>query len=319
MTAATAVAGRAPVVGPRTVAELARAEARYVLRSPMLWLGTAVYAGTACLPMFTGRGGSGASGDLYMTYQYPAGALAMAAFLVAVWAAQRERSLTTAEMFVNTPARRWERTAGLLGAAVVPFGLALLIGVVQAVVIRALGGLSIGTAPRSAMVNPTPLELLGPPLAVVCSFVAGVAVVRVVRSRAVSALLGIVGGAFLFLFFWIWYYVPFALVAVHRTALVSRNLGMEPSEAELDRFVAVHPPDEYTPGHLGLEQDLEYYGLHLLFVAGLTAALAGLALLRSGSDRRSWRVLLVGLGAAVLAVLGEVLLVEGTRDWGGFL
>ena len=319
MTAAAAVAGRAPVVGARTVAELARAEIRYVLRNPVLWLGTAVYAGTAYLPAITGQGSTDTAGDLYLTYQYPAGALAMAAFLVAVWAAQRERPATTAELFGNTPARRWDRTVGLLGAAVVPFVLALVIGSVQALVIRAKGGIPVGDAPWTATLTPTPLELLGPPLAVACSFVAGVAVARLVRSRAVSALLGVVGGAFLFLFFWIWYTVPFALFAVSRTALVSRDLGLALTEAELGRAEAVDVPDRFTPGFSGIERDLVFYGLHLLFVVGLTGALAGIALLRSGPDRRSWRVFLGGLALAALAVAAQLLLVEGARNWMGTL
>jgi hypothetical protein len=239
----------------------------------------------------------------------------VAAFLVAVCAAQRERPATTAELFANTPARRWERTAGLLGATVVPSGLALLIGLVQLIVIRSVGGIPVGDAPWTTTLLPTPLELLGPPLAVACSFVAGIAVVRIVRSRAVAALLGVIGGAFLFLFFWIWLVVPFALFAVQRTALVTRELGAEPTEAELDGFLAVDAPDQHTPIFSGIDRDLGYYGLHLGFVVGLTTLLAGIALLRSGSDRRSWRVFAVGLVVTVLAVLAQLLFVEGARDW----
>jgi hypothetical protein len=319
MTALTTVAGASPVVGRRTIAELVRAEIRYVLRNPVLWLGTAVYGGTAVLPAFTGMGATDTAGDLYLVHSFSAAALAVAAFLVAVWAAQRERPATTAELFVNTPARRWERTAGLLGATVVPFGLALVIGCVQLVVIQAVGGIPVGDAPWKTDVVPTPVELLGPPLAVACSFVAGVAVVRLVRSRAVAALLGVIGAAFLFLFWWIWLVVPFALFAVHRTALVSRELGADPTEAELDSFLAVDAPDQYTPTFSGIDRDLGYYGLHLAFVLGLTTLLAGVALLRSGSDRRSWRVFAVGLVLTLLAVLGQLFLVEGARDWMGTL
>jgi hypothetical protein len=315
VSAATAVAGPGTVVGRRTIAELVRAECRYVLRNPVLWLGVAVYGGTAVLPAFTGNGSTTSSSDLYLTYSFSAAALAVAAFLVAVWAAQRERPATTAELFANTPARRWERTAGLLGATVVPSGLALLIGLVQLIVIRSVGGIPVGDAPWTTTLLPTPLELLGPPLAVACSFVAGIAVVRIVRSRAVAALLGVIGGAFLFLFFWIWLVVPFALFAVQRTALVTRELGAEPTEAELDGFLAVDAPDQHTPIFSGIDRDLGYYGLHLGFVVGLTTLLAGIALLRSGSDRRSWRVFAVGLVVTVLAVLAQLLFVEGARDW----
>lgn len=316
MTAAT-IADRVTVVSRRTVAELTRAESRYVLRNPLLWLGTAVYAGIACLPAFTGQTATNTASDLYMTYEFPVAALALAAFLAAVWAAQRERPATTAELLVNTPARRWERTLGLLGAAAVPFGLALLIGSVQAVVIRARGGIPVGDAPWRASLVPTPLELLGAPLAVTCSFVAGVAVVRLVRSRAVAALLGVIGTAFLFLFFYVWYVVPFALFAILRTALVSHDMGADPTEAQLGNVLAVNAPDQHMSTYFGIERDLGFYGLHLLFVVGVTVTLAGIALLRSGRDRRSWRVFVAGLLVAVLSVAAQLLLVEGARDWMG--
>jgi ABC-type transport system involved in multi-copper enzyme maturation permease subunit len=319
MSAATIAAGSSAVVGRRTVAELVRAESRYVLRNPVLWLGTAVYGGTAVLPAFTGQGSTTSSSDLYLTYQFSAGALALAAFLVAVWAAQRERPATTAELFVNTPARRWERTVGLLGAVVVPFGLALVIGCVQLVVIQGLGGIPVGDEPWRADLVPTPLELLGAPLAVACSFVAGIAVVRLVRSRAVAALLGVVASVFLFLAFWIWYIVPFALVAVFRTALTSRELGAEATDAELSRFPAASEPDQHQEYFTGIDRDLGFYALHLLFVVGLTVMLAGIALLRSGPDRRSWRILAAGLVTVVLSVLAQLLFVEGARNWMGFL
>ncbi|MGY1804166.1 hypothetical protein ACI78T_12895 [Blastococcus sp. SYSU D00922] len=319
MSAATAVAGSSAVVDRRTIAELARAESRYLLRSPLLWLGTAVYLGTAVLPVFTGQGATDTASDLYLTYQFSSSALALAAFLVGVWAAARERPATTAELFGNTPARRWDRTVGLLAAVVVPFAMALVVGCVQLVVIAVLGGIPVGDEPWRADLVPTPLELLGAPLAVACSFVAGVAVVRLVRSRAVAAVLGVVGAAFLFLFFWIWYVVPFALVAVYRTALTSHEIPGEPTRAEVEQFVAFGAPDQHQTYFTGIDRDLAFYGLHLLFVVGLTATLAGVALLRSGPDRRSVRVLAAGLLVVVAAVGAQVLWVDGATDWMGFL
>jgi len=319
VSAATVAARPVEVVGRSTIAELVRAESAHLLRSPLLWVGTAVYGAAAVLPTFTGQDTSESANDLYLTYQFPVGALALAAFLVAAWAAQRERPTTTAELFVNTPARRWERTLGLLGAVVVPFGLALVVGCVQVVVIWVQGGIPVGDEPWRAELVPTPLELLGAPLAVACSFVAGVAVVRIVRSRAVSALLGVVGAAFLFLFFWIWYVVPFALFAVYRTALTPHEFVGEPTDAGLSRFPAVDLPDAHTQTFTGIDRDLGFYGLHLLFVVGLTVTLAGVALLRSGTDRRSWRVFGTGLLVAVLAIGAQLLFVEGARDWLAYL
>jgi hypothetical protein len=57
----------------------------------------------------------------------------------------------------------------------------------------------------------------------------------------------------------------------------------------------------------------------LLFVVGLTVLLAGIALLRSGADRRSWRVLAVGLLVAVVAVGAQLVWVDGATDWMGVL
>lgn len=109
--------------------------------------------------------------------------------------------------------------------------------------------------------------------------------------------------------------VPFALFAVYRTALTWRELAGQPTDAELGRFTAVDVPDQHTTVFSGMDRDLGFYGLHLVFVVGLIVTLAGIALLRSGPDRRSWRVLAAGLLVGGAAVGAQLLWVDGATDW----
>ena len=325
MTATTDLRPPSAVVARGTVAALARAEIRYVLRNPLLWLGLAVYAASAWIPFVDGTPPSTDNAwDDYLLLDWTAGPLALAAFLVANWAALRERPRTTAELFSNTPARRWERTAGLLLAAVVPFALALLVSVVQGLLVLAVGGIRIGEEEWTTLLVPTPLELLGAPLSVASSFVAGVAVARLVRSRAAGAVLGVVSYVLLFLAFWIWLTAPFGVFGVWRPSLVAHDLGTDPGAAELNRWPAVDAPDrltppsgEFVPHYFGIERDLGLYGLHLGYVVGVTIALAGLALLRSGRDRRSWPLLGAGLALAAVSASTVFLLHDAARVWMG--
>ena len=319
MSTTTAERARAVVAG-RTLGEIARAEIGYALRSPVLWLGAVASAAMTWLVSSDGTFDDGAGAtDGYALWEWAVGPLALAAFLVANWAALRERPSTTAELLTSTPARRWDRTLGVLVAAVVPALLALLLQAAQYAAVLAQGGVRLGEGRFSSTFAPTPLELLGGPLAVACSFVAGVAVARVIRSRAVGAVLGFLGWLLLFVTFWIWLTAPFGVFAVSRSSLITAGLGPDPSPAELDRWAAVEAPSQFVEEYIGIDRDLGFYGWHLTYVVGVTVALAGLALLRSGPDRRSWRVLAVGLVLAAAAVAGQFLVHDGAGVWMGLM
>jgi hypothetical protein len=290
------------------VVGLARLEIRRALRAPVLWLGAAASAALTWLPLLDGTAPAVTQPwDPFLRLDWAVGPLFLAAFVVANWAALRERPETTAELFSPTPARRWERTAGLLGAAVVPAGLALLVQAVQYVLLLRTDGVPVGAGPWTATLEPTPLELLNAPLAAGCAFAGGVAAARLVRSRAFGAVAG-------FLAFCVPYVVPgvlatapLGLVAFSRSAVSSADLGAEVSAAEAMRWPAIYPPQPEESAFVGLDRDLGAFGLHLLVVLGLALALAGVALARSDADRRSRPVLLTGLVLVAGGVVAQVL------------
>ena len=304
----TAATPPAAVVGTGTVAGLARLEILRAARNPVLWLAAATSAALTWLPLLDGTAPAATHpDDPFLRLDWAVGSLFLAAFVVANWTTLRERPETTAELFSNTPARRWERTAGLLAAAVVPAGLALLVQVVQYVFLLRTDGVPVGAGPWTATLDPAPLELLNAPLAAVCAFAGGVAVARVVASRTFGAVLG-------FLAFCVPYVVPgvlatapLGLVAFSRSAVSSADLGTEVSAAEATRWAAVYPPGPEETAFVGLDRDLGAFGLHLLVTIGLTLALAGAALARSDRDRRSWPVLLAGLALVTGGVVAQVL------------
>ncbi len=319
-TEATAVSAPDTVVGRSTVGALARAEIRYTARNPVLWLGVAASGLVAWWLATDGTftGGKPVT-DGYALWEWLVAPLALAAFLVGNWAALRERPSTTAELFTNTPARRWDRTLALLLAAVVPAVLGFLLIAGQWVAVVARGGVELGTGRWTSTFTPTPLELLGAPLGVACAFVSGVALARLVRSRAVGAVVGFVGWMIVWVTFWLWLTAPFGVFAVSRSSLVTAEIGTDPSAAEIARWAAVDPADGFNDQYVGGIRDLGVYGLHLVYVVGLVLVLAGVALARSGRDRRTRPVLLAGLVLVAVAVGVQFLVHEGARAWLGLM
>ena len=317
---ATGATARPTAVEPRTVAGLARLEMRYALRSPLLWLGAVVTALLSWQPLLDGTADPAtAPEDPTFRLDLALGPLALAAFVVADWAALRERPTTTEELFGTTSARRWERTAGLLGAAAVPALLAAVVTGVRFVLLLRTDGVPIGADPWTATLAPTPVEALGGPLAVGCVFVAGVAFARVVRSRTLGAVVGFLGYALPFVVPALWVSAPFAFFAVSRTAASATDLGSAVSPGDEGRWSAIYPPGDFATSYVAIDRDLGLYAAHLVAVAGIALALAGLALVRSGQDRRSWALLLGGLAVAVAGIVTQLLLHEGAREWMGLV
>ena len=316
MSVRTADRRPAAVVGGRTIADLARAEIRYAARSRLLWAAAAIHAFLAWAPRLSDavRGQVNVADEYALWDHLIAAPLVLAAFLLGNGAALREEA-GTRELFAPAPADRWARTAGLLPAAVVPAAIGFVITVVQMLLIASDGGLPVGDAPHVATLTPTPLEALGIPLFVACAFVSGIALARLVRSRAIGALVAVIGGLALFGAFWLWYIAPMAYVALSRNALITTDLGTDLSAAELDRWTAITEPTEFTRYFVGFERDLVFYGVHLALVVGVMAAIAGIALLRSGRDRRTWWLLAPGLVLAVGAVLWQVVVFDGSVPW----
>jgi hypothetical protein len=306
----------AAVVGRDTLRALAAAEIRRALRSPLLWAGL---AGSIAVVFWFDTDGAftdpGAYGEHYAAWDFPVGPLVLVAFLVANGAALRDRPPPAAELLASTPARGWERTAGVLAAALVPTVMALIVMGGQYAAVLAEGGAVLGDGQWTSTFDPAPLELLGGPLVVACSSVAGVAVARLVRSRTAGTVLGFVGWALFSFNFYTFLYAPFGLFALTRSSVVAVDLGSAPSAAQLSAHQAVGPAGDLVAGSLGLDRDLTSYGIHLVFVLGVTLALAALALARSGRDRRTWPVGAVGLVLVVLGLGGQLLSLDTDLGW----
>lgn len=304
------------VVGRETVRALAATEVRHAARSPLLWAG--LMGSIAVVWWFDSDGAftiPGAYGEHYAAWDFPVGPLALVAFLVANGAALRDRPPPTEELLASTPARGWERTVGVLAGAVVPTLMALAVLGGQCVTVRAEGGAVLGFGQWVSTFDPAPLEVLGGSLAVACSWVAGVAVARLVRSRTVGSVLGFLGWAAFFFNFYTFLYAPFGLFALSRSSVVAADLGAAPSPAELAAHQAAGPPGDLVPGYLGLDRDLPAYAMHLVFVVGIVSLLAALALSRSGRDRRTWPVGALGLVLILVGVGGQLVTLDTDLGW----
>jgi hypothetical protein len=308
--------GQSAVVGRETVRALAAAEIRHAARSPLLWAGL---AGSIAVVWWFDSDGAftepGAYGEHYAAWEFPVGPLALVAFLVANGAALRDRPPPAAELLASTPARGWERTVGVLAGALVPTVMALVVLGGQYAAVLAEGGAVLGSGQWVSRFDPAPLELLGGPLAVACSSVAGVAVARLVRSRTVGAVLGFVGWAVFSFDFYTFLYAPFGLFALTPSSVVAVDLGTAPSEAQLSAHQAVGPLGDLVAGYLGLDRDLPSYAMHLVFVLGVVSLLAALALARSGRDRRTWPVGAVGLALVLLGLGGQLVTLDTDLGW----
>lgn len=304
------------VVGRDTVRALVAGEIRRALQSPLLWAGLA--CSLAIIWWFDSDGAftdPGAYGEHYAAWEFPVGPLAFAAFLVANGAALRDRPPPAADLLASTPARGWERTVGLLAAALVPTLMGLLVLGVQDTAVLAHGTAVLGDWPWVSTFEPTLLELLGGPLAVACSWVAGVAVARLVRSRPVGAVLGFLGWALFSFDFYTFLYAPFGLFALSRSSVVAADLGSDPSPAQLAAHQAAGRPGDLVTGYLGLDRNLPSYALHLVFVLGVVSLLAALALARSGRERRTWPVGVLGLALVLLGLVGQVVTLDTDLGW----
>jgi hypothetical protein len=294
---------------------LAGMEIRRTARNVFLWLAAAAYLGLAGSRWVAGEEPRSTwATENYEMWDWPAAVLYMAAFLVANIVALRDRPSTTAELFANTPAGPWERTAAVLAAAIVPATLGLVAQLGYLVMILRAGGITVGDVPYTIIWRPTALEVLAVPVTAALAWVAGVAMARTIRSRTVGVVVGIVGG-YLIAIVWLWYWAPSLFVAVIRTSLVPHDLGLEPGVDDLGRWPAVDLPDEPGLPAWGLDRDLQLFAGHIAYLVGAAVLLSGWALVRTGPDRRSRWVLAVGVLMAVLALVGQVLAYDLPFDW----
>jgi hypothetical protein len=182
------VSTRAPDrVTPATMLALSIAEAKRLLRHPVLLAGAALGAWLSIRLWQQGEPVQDWETQNYTIFLLGWAPLYLAAFIVANTAALRERETTTAEMFRSTPTRYAERTLALLAAGLAPTTLAAMLAAIQLGTIAHAGGITVGN--QLVQLTPTVVEMALVPATTATSFAFGVALARTVRSRAFGAIL----------------------------------------------------------------------------------------------------------------------------------
>jgi hypothetical protein len=284
-------------LAPKTMLALSLAEAKRLLRHPVLLAGAALGAWLSIQPWLHGEPAQDWETENYHTFLLPWAPLYLAALIAANTAALRERETTTAEMFSSTPTRYSERTLALLAAGLVPTALATVLAAIHLRVIAHVGGITVGN--QLVQLTPTVVEMGLVPATTAAAFASGVALARTVRSRT----LGVVFGAittWLTLMYWVFAWFPAYLLAPFTTSLRSVDLGQEMSVDELTNLQMVNAPSYHEEARWQvLVRDAHLVGWHNIYLIGLALLLAAYAVRRSGRDRRVRWLLLPGAALTI--------------------
>lgn len=283
-----------PAAPPRRstlVLALARAEARRMVRNPVLLLGLVVTA-----VLVHNVNDADWAGARYGGYVAALGGLLWAVSVVAVSAGARARQAVAEE----APARADDRALGRLlgGGALV--GLVAVAVAAAATWLRATGGLDLGEEPgRTAHAHYTAPELLQPVVLAALAVVIGLALGSHLRRRfeayvAVTLLWYVVAGLW-----WV-----FNGPATQAVALIQ----VQPVEVPLWPVTvsALNPPEEwllarpgqYREGWARLVVSPEIAAWHLVYLVGLTVLVAAAVVPRRRGRVAAAGLALAGLGAA---------------------
>jgi hypothetical protein len=320
MSAPAAVLAPAPVapdqVAPKTMLALSLAEAKRVLRHPVLLAGAALGAWLSIQPWLHGEPAQVWETESYTTFLLGWAPLYFAAFVVANMAALRERETTTAEMFRSAPTRYSDRTLALLAAGLVPTALAAVLAGIQLSVIARAGGITVGNL--LVRLTPTVVEMALVPAITATVFACGVALARTIRSRTFAAILAAVTTYTLMFGFWLFAWFPAYFLTPYATSLRAVDLGQELTVDEHTRAHMLSAPTyDADWGHWSvLIRDVELVGWHNIYLIGLALLLAAYAVRRSGRDRRVYWLLLPGAILTIGGLTLHIATVGGPFDWG---
>ena len=294
----TTLAPRRPETASRTATgQLARVEARRMLRHPAPWLGIALAA-------WWGRD---ALESTWASGHYEGLLAAFASILLgvsvaAVTAFARGRTPLAAD----APLAQERRTVARLLGGLSLVGLVGVVVVVGAVWLRVTGGLRLGQEPGLTLHAQYSLpELLQPVLLAAFAVALGAAVVRVVRSQLASCVLlfaywFFVGGAY-----WMFQGDVVRTITPLQVQPVSVDVGptdTNPTTFPSDWLLSV--PGEFQPHWVRLVVSPELAAWHDLYLVALTALLV--AVVVPGRLRRwllAGGVVVAGLAVAVQLVV----------------
>lgn len=283
-----------PASSRAVVVTLARAEARRLLRSPLLWLGV----GLSLLIAWTSvQAPEDWSGARYQSAPLVVGPLAVMISIVVAGSFHRERVGLAAE----APVGEGVRTAGRLLGAMVLVGLVALLTAAAAAWVRVEGGFDLGDEPgRTLHAQFTLGEVLQPVALALLAVAVGAAAGRRLRHRATAVLLLFVGWFPFVMVGWGFQgrrVTPFSIIQIQPISVpvgpVTDNPLDYPSWWLLSR------PGEYQDHWARLFVSGQLAAGHVLWLLGLTCLFLAVAVPRGA------RTALLGAGLP-LAVAGVV-------------
>lgn len=299
------------LVGRSTLTALARVEARRLARNPVLILGFLVLLVQETSLLWDIPANRWAN-DAY-SRMASSSFLIAATFIVAALAAMRDREDTTAETFRAVAPTERDRTVALLLAGLVPVALAAAVSLYVAVLVVRAGGIPVGEGRGLGLFRLSPAEIAHPVVQTAAAFAAGVATARIVRSRAVGVVVGVLGSFFLVEGFWLWSWFPAAFLTPDALApRLTQDLGAFPSREVLQQTPLLDLPDSYDPDFYAVQMEVGRVGWHALFLVGMTMLFAGLALTRSSGTR--WHPLRLVIVGGVVAALGFTMQLWATHQ-----
>ena len=275
------------------VAELARIEARRMLRHPAPWIGIALTA-----LMAWNIWDESWSGQRYTGVVAALTPMLLGISVASVSASGREL-VPVAEA---APVGRSQRTAARLLAGLPLVGVAALVVAAGATWLRSIGGVPLGDDPgRTLHAHHTLPELVQPVLLAAFAVVLGAAVVRLVRQRLAASILLAVGWFLVGATYWLFGSGVLRWLAVVQVQPFYVNVG--PVRTDPRTFPAdwlLTAPGQYQDhwARVVVSQVLALW--HDVYLVGLVLLL--LAVVLAGRARRAFAVagLVVALGAVAL-------------------
>jgi len=282
-----------------------KVEVTHAARSPVLVLACALSIWMMWGPWLGGTEPRQEWGtDNYWSLLYRGVFILGGAFLMGAWTVSRERPSTTQEMFAPAPVGRWLRTVSVLLTAAVPVAAAVLLVVVQQALVVRAGGVTIGDPPFTQQVRPSIIEWATLPAAALASYTAAAATVTLVKSRAVTALIGAMMIFFSITGYWLFAWLPLSLFSPLGLAIREDPVhGQDLSLLNLQEH-AFSVPNVDSPFWALVRPDPLLSAGHSIYLIGAALIFATIALARTApNDPRTRRI---GLTGALLIVIGVV-------------
>ena len=291
-------AGPAQSRARRTRHALIALEARRSLTAPWLWVGIALTSWIAYSSSTTTFAGGGYHG-LMASFAGVASGL----FVLAVNAGGRDHAIggpVAPDAAVDADERALGRLLGLWPAV----SIAVLFAAVLFAMQRVEGGMWIADLPSARNDAVFSLvEVLQPPMLFVVAVTAGVAAGRASAHRSIVAVAGALVIAATGFLYWAWQWTPAVWVTLVQTQPIEVALDADFVPADAPTTWMLSAPDRYQSnwGRVMVHQAMA--GWHLVYLAGIAAFFAGLAI----RGRRGRRAIIAGAAVAVAAVVLQMI------------